>query len=71
MNITLRMNAKDIIDKMYLDATEDELFDFIKSLDLRVGDYNFTNRLKNYFVSEIQKEDAIDEENEKEDALKQ
>ena len=59
MNITLRMDANELIERMYMDATADELFDFIKALDARVADYDFTNKLKNYFVEEIQQEDIL------------
>jgi hypothetical protein len=59
MNITLRMDAKELIERMYMDATADELFDFIKALDARVADYDFTNKLKSYFVEEIQQEDIL------------
>ena len=67
MNVTLRMDAKELIERMYMDATADELFDFIKALDARVADYVFTERLKNYFVKEIEKEDELAERLKNED----
>lgn len=62
MKIEIKIEEKEIIEQLYNSATNDDLFDFIKALDARVAEYDFTNRLKEYFVKEIEKEIELDEQ---------
>ena len=36
---------------------DETIFEFIKSIDMRVAEYNFTKKLRDYFVKEIKEED--------------
>lgn len=56
----MRLNV--IIDERTIvnNLSRDELIKFIKEIDLIMADYDFTNELKNYFVTEIKNEDKID-----------
>lgn len=41
-------------------ATEDQVFELIKEIDRHMVDWEFTERLRDYFVKEIEKLEAID-----------
>lgn len=44
---------------------DESIFNLIKTIDLQVADYNFTKKLRDYFVEEIKKEDKAQKDMEK------
>lgn len=40
---------------------DESIFELIKSIDLQVADYDFTKKLRDYFVKEMKKEDGVRE----------
>ena len=40
---------------------DESIFELIKSIDLQVADYDFTKKLRDYFVKEMKKEDKAKE----------
>lgn len=50
--VPLSLSIDDITDALFF-RDQDDLFDFICALDLKVADYDFTKRLRDYFIKEI------------------
>lgn len=63
MDIAFNINSEDLVTKLFEDLSKDELFNFIVKLDLCVAEYDFTERLRNHFIKEIEKEDEIAKKN--------
>jgi hypothetical protein len=47
--MTVNVDKNDLIKSMDMDLTHDEIFEFIKDLDLSIADWDFTLRLCDYF----------------------
>lgn len=45
INLGLRVNKNSIISSMAMNMDYDEIIEFIKELDLYIGDWGFTNKL--------------------------
>ena len=52
--ITTRIEAEDIMEALtdHNQLNQDELFEFIRDLDLMVADWDFTLRLRDHFIKE-------------------
>jgi hypothetical protein len=46
-----------LVDSMRKCLSKDDLLEFIKEIDLSVAEYDFTAKLRDYFVLEMAKED--------------
>ena len=49
INLNANINLFDILDSLSSDLDYEELLDFIKELDLKIADWDFTEQLYNYF----------------------
>lgn len=52
------MDLEDLASGIVSSSNAEEIFELIKELDLFVADYDFTLKLRDYFESEMKKEDA-------------
>lgn len=50
-----RVSIADILETLTDHLDQDELFEFIKLIDLSTADWDFTNRLSIYFNEELEK----------------
>jgi UDP-glucose 6-dehydrogenase len=56
MNVSISISLKNIVDEMrYSDRAD--LIELIKQIDKMVAEYDFTAKLRDYFVEEMRKED--------------
>jgi hypothetical protein len=49
-----------LVQQVTSQLSSDELLDFVKELDLRVADYDFTKSLRDYCVEAVKAEDAAE-----------
>lgn len=67
--IVHRTSVQDFVDSIYLDHDDDTLFALIAGLDEACADWDFTKRLRDHFVKEMEaKEMEAAEEMEVEEA---
>lgn len=57
IRIGASVEVDDLIELMTNQLDHDELFDFVKKLDLIVADWDFTDKLVAYFEAEKQKKE--------------
>ena len=58
VNITASVNISQLAHEIS-DLDNDVIKEFIKELDGLVADYKFTKSLRDYFIKEIENEDAV------------
>ena len=59
ININLNMPIEGLISSIKRDLSKDEIISLVKAIDLEVAEYDFTIKLRDYFVKEIEKEDKL------------
>jgi len=59
ININLNMPIEGLISSIKRDLSKDEIINLVKAIDLEVAEYDFTIKLRDYFVKEIEKEDKL------------
>ena len=57
VSIYLDIDIRELVQNITTSLTREELFDFIKEIDATIAEYDFTEKLRDYFVSEMEKED--------------
>lgn len=57
LEVDANIDDEELIRQLIRQNHRDDLIDFIKSLDLAVAEYEFTEKLRDYFVEEMEKED--------------
>ena len=62
MIIKVNVNTDFFVSELCTFHTKEEIFELIKSIDLEIGEYEFTRDLRDYFISEMEKEDELNEE---------
>ena len=60
LSIRTDINLDDLVEEI-VTLNDESIFDLIKSIDSQVADYDFTKKLRDYFVKEIKKEDGAKE----------
>lgn len=58
VKLTAEFLEEDIEDALIDWLSREELINFIKRVDRRIADYDFTKELRDYFISEVEGEDA-------------
>jgi hypothetical protein len=56
----VEVSYADITDEIIQQMTYEQLLKLVKEIDKAVADYGFTRKLRDYFVKEMEKEDADD-----------
>lgn len=56
LSIHSEIALDDLVEEI-CDLDDESIIDFIKSIDLRVADYDFTKTMRDYFVKEMKKEE--------------
>ena len=64
MQIHSTIDLDDLVEDIGI-LDDETIFEFIKSIDLHIAEYNFTKKLRDYFVEEIKKEDKAQKDMEK------
>lgn len=64
LRIPIEVDVQDLVEQLSRDLDHADLLELIKMIDKAQADYDFTEELRDYFVSEIEKEDAIVDEKE-------
>jgi len=62
VTVPVNIDLEDIVNSLVSDKSHDDLMEFIKHLDLAVGDWDFTERLHKYFVAameELEREERM------------
>ena len=59
ININLNMPIEGLISSIKRDLSKDEIINLVKAIDLEVAEYDFTIKLRDIFVKEIEKEDKL------------
>lgn len=54
--LAIPVSLETLADEIMSTCGDDEVFDFITMLDQRAMDYDFTRKLRDYFVNEMEKE---------------
>lgn len=54
--LNMEVDSYDLVSAIVDGLPDNEIFNLIKNLDLRVADYTFTKALRDHFVNEIKKE---------------
>lgn len=60
--VNLQVDMEELVQNLHMSLNREEIFDLIKKLDLSMAEYDFTEKLYNYFSEEIQKETVLNEE---------
>ncbi len=55
--IRSEINLDDLVEEI-VTLDDESIVNLIKTIDLQVADYDFTKKLRDYFVKEIKKEDV-------------
>lgn len=58
VEILATLSLEDLVDRLTDQLTDEELFTLIRDIDITVADYDFTKRLRDHFVAEIDKEES-------------
>jgi len=58
--IRSEVNLDDLVEEI-VTLDDKSIFNLIKTIDLQVADYDFTKKLRDYFVKEMKKEDGAKE----------
>lgn len=56
LSIHANIDLDDLVEEIIV-LYDESIFELIKSIDLQVADYDFTKKLRDYFVKEMKKED--------------
>lgn len=56
LSIHANIDLDDLVEEIIV-LDDESIFELIKSIDLQVADYDFTKKLRDYFVKEMKKED--------------
>ena len=57
--LNIMVDSDDLVGAIVDKLQDNEIFDLIKNLDLKVSDYSFTVALRDYFVNEIKEENRV------------
>lgn len=57
LQIHSEINLDDLVEEI-VTLDDKSIFELIKSIDSQVAEYNFTKKLRDYFVNEMEYEDA-------------
>ena len=57
MKITVDIELDNLVGAIVQNWDKDQIFEYIRRLDLWVAEYDFTKRLKDHFVAEMEKEE--------------
>jgi hypothetical protein len=60
LTIHSEIDLDDLVEEI-VTLDDESIFNLIKTIDLQVADYDFTKKLRDYFVKEIEKEDKAKE----------
>ncbi len=58
--IRSEIDLDDLVEEI-VTLDDESIFNLIKTIDLQVADYDFTKKLRDYFVKEMKKEDKTKE----------
>jgi hypothetical protein len=58
INLQLNISQKELANALICHKNRQDLFELIKTIDLTVAELDFTEKLRDYFVSEMEKENA-------------
>lgn len=56
ISLNVTVESDDLVGAIVDGLPDNEIFNLIKNLDLKVSDYTFTKALRDYFVNEIKEE---------------
>jgi len=60
IEVPIKIEIEDVIHNLLLESNEDEVFNLILRIDLHMADIGFTERIRDYFVAEMEKENSYD-----------
>ena len=61
IDMPARIYLADLVEILNVQCSFNELFEFIKEIDYLAADLNLTKQLRDYFVSEVEKEESQNE----------